>query len=164
MRRAEFSSPQFKWSDVNFETQTMRILGKGRKLRDVPMHPRLAEVLVARRAVSDDESVLGLGGSTRNVNYRLRKLLERVAVDGGNRPAHRFRATVQCSLYEEGVREDVIDSIMGWAPRTVRQRYYGRTRDEVAHDAILRLYRSDPLERKVPAKFDPAVSDHQVAA
>jgi integrase len=146
MRRFEFSSPNLTWSDVDFVNQTIRVVGKGKKLRKVPLHPRLAEVLLARKQKYDEETVLGAGGSSRNINYRLAKLLERADVQGGNRPAHRFRATVQCSLYEEDVREDVIDAILGWAPKSIRQRYYSRVRDETAHDAILRLYRSDPLE------------------
>src|SRR5205823_267616 len=107
-----------------------------------------AQILVTRKRKVGGEFVLGGGGSTRNVNHVLKKLLARAGVDGGNRPAHRFRATVQCSLYEEGVREDVIDRILGWAPRTMRQRYYSRVRDETAHEAILCLYRSDPIERR----------------
>lgn len=145
-RRFELS--QLRWEDVDFELGMMKIMGKGRKLRKVPIHPRLAGVLVQRKRKAEGELVLGEGGSTRNINTRLKKLLERAGVDGGNRPAHRFRATVQCSLYEEGVREDVIDRILGWAPRTIRQRYYSRVRDEVAHEAILRLYASDPIERR----------------
>jgi integrase len=144
-RRFELS--QLRWEDVDFELGMMKILGKGRKLRRVPIHPRLAEVLVQRKRKVGGEFVIGEGGSTRNFNTRLKKLLERAGVDGGNRPAHRFRATVQCALYEEGVREDVIDRILGWAPRTIRQRYYSRVRDEVAHEAILKLYASDPIER-----------------
>gem|GEM_PF-4484499 len=144
-RRFEVS--QLRWEDVDFELGMMKIMGKGRKLRKVPIHPRLAEVLVQRKRKVGGEFVLGEGGSTRNINTRLEKLLKRAGVDGGNRPAHRFRATVQCALYEEGVREDVIDAILGWGPRTVRQRYYSRVRDEVAHEAIRRLYRSDSIER-----------------
>jgi integrase len=145
LRRFELAA--LKWSDVDLEQATMRVMGKGGKLRKAPIHPRLAEVLVRRKQKNGGEYVLGDGGSTRNVNHRLAKLLARAGIDGGNRPAHRFRATVQCSLYEEGVREDVIDRILGWAPRTIRQRYYSRVRDETAYEAILRLYRSDPIDR-----------------
>ena len=99
MRRFELSG--LRWDDVDFENATMRVLGKGGKLRKVPLHPRLAEVLVERERKVGGEFALGDGGSTRNINTRLMKLLDRAGVDGGNRPAHRFRATVQCSLYEE---------------------------------------------------------------
>lgn len=149
MRRFELSG--LRWEDVSFEDAQMRVMGKAGKLRRVPLHPRLAELLIARKRKVGGEFVLGDGGSTRNLNHRLKKLLDRAGVDGGNRPAHKFRATVQSSLYEEGVREDVIDRMLGWGPRSIRQRYYSRVRDETTHEAILRLYRSDPIERQPAA-------------
>jgi integrase/recombinase XerD len=136
------------WDAVNFEQQFTRVRGKGGKLRRVPLHPVLAEVLAAqlhRRPGS--VTVLGKGGSLRNVNHKLAKLLKRAGVDGGNRPAHRFRKTVATVLAEEGVREDVIDKIMGWSPTTIRQRYYTRVADGSLYEAILKLYQSDSIER-----------------
>jgi integrase len=137
------------WSAVNFEGQFMTVRGKGGKLRRVPFHPVLAEVLAAQlRRHPDSETVLGRGGSLRNVNHRLEKLLARADVDGGSRPAHKFRRTVATVLAEEDVRTDVIDKLLGWAPTTIRQRYYTRTSDPSLYDGILRLYVSDPIERR----------------
>lgn len=133
---------------VDLEKQELTVRGKGGKLRKVPIHPLFAEVLTRRRSrFGADGKVLGRGGSLRNVNQRVENLLWRSGVEGGNRPAHKFRKTVQTVLYEEGVRTDVIDKILGWAPSSVRQRYYSRVRDEAMYDAILRLYVSDPVER-----------------
>jgi integrase/recombinase XerD len=133
---------------VDFGNRVMTVRGKGGKLRRVPLHPLLAEVFVSHfRRHPGHDTVLGKGGSLRNVNHRLGRLLERAAVEGGNRPAHRFRKTVATVLYEEGVQTDAIDKIMGWAPTSVRQRYYSRVADRTLYDAILRLYASDPIER-----------------
>ena len=65
----------------------------------------------------------------------------------GNRPARRFRKTAATVLAEEGVREDVIDKIMGWSPTTIRQRYYTRVADGSLYEAILKLYQADLIER-----------------
>ena len=60
-------------------------------------------------------------------------------------PAHAFRKTVATVLYEQGVREDFIDKIMGWAPSSVRSKYYSRVADNSIHASILRLYQDDPI-------------------
>ena len=149
---------------INLPKQEMTVLGKGGKLRKVPIHPFFAEVLTYRRQRSGDEgTVLGRGGSLRNVNQRIENMLERAGVDGGNRPAHKFRKTVQTVLYEEGVRTDVIDKMLGWAPSSVRQRYYSRVRDEAMYEGILKLYPSDPIERP-PSGLGAPVSTTGVAA
>jgi integrase/recombinase XerD len=132
---------------VDFSGQFMTVRGKGGKLRRVPLHPLLADVFVNHTRGSRAETVLGRGGSLRNVNKRVENLLKRAAIDGGNRPAHRFRKTVATVLYEEGVQTDVIDRIMAWVPQSIRGRYYTRIKDEAMYQAILKLYTSDPIER-----------------
>jgi integrase len=125
----------------------MTVRGKGGKLRRVPIHPVLAEVLLQHRLrTGGQQTVLGRGGSLRNVNQRIENLLKRAGVDGGNRPAHRFRKTVATVLFEEGVQTDVIDRIMGWAPQSIRSRYYTRIPEAAMVEAVLRLYQSDPIE------------------
>jgi integrase/recombinase XerD len=139
---------ELTWDAVAFEGQFLTVRGKGGKLRRVPLHPTFAEVLAIRlRRYPGAEKVLGRGGSLRNVNAVLARLLERAGVDGGNRPAHRFRKTVATVLYEEGVQTDTIDRIMGWSPSSIRSRYYTRIGDRSLYDAILKLYASDPIER-----------------
>jgi hypothetical protein len=55
-------------------------------------------------------------------------------------------------MYEQGVRTRVIERIMGWAPRRMHERHYLRVADKPLHDAILGLYRDDPVcNRQEPA-------------
>jgi integrase/recombinase XerD len=139
---------ELTWENVDFDNQFMRVRGKGGKLRRVPLHPLLAEILTNRlRRHPKSETVLGRGGSLRNVNTVLAGLLKRAGVDGGNRPAHRMRKTVSTVLYEEGAKPDAIDKIMGWSPTSIRSRYYTRVADRDLYDTILKLYQSDSLER-----------------
>jgi hypothetical protein len=49
-----------------------------------------------------------------------------------------------------GVNPRDIDKIMGWSPPTVRERYYTRTSPNL-YDAMCKLYRSDPIERRPDA-------------
>jgi integrase/recombinase XerC len=144
MRRAEMVN--LKWTDVSFDDREIKVVGKGKKLRRIPIHPVLLELLQKRRAKYPHAvPVLGLGGSLRNVNWRLGRLLKRAGVNGGNRPAHAFRKTVASSLIEEGARPNDVDKIMGWAAPDVKARYYVRT-NPALQDVILKLYASDPLE------------------
>jgi integrase len=146
LRRDELAG--LTWDAVNFDQQFTTVRGKAGRLRRVPLHPVLAEVMVQQlQRRPGSRTVLGKGGSMRNINHKLARLIERAGVDGGNRPAHRFRKTVATVLAEEGVREDVIDKIMGWSPTSIRQRYYTRVADGSLHEAILKLYQSDPIER-----------------
>jgi len=54
-----------------------------------------------------------------------------------------------------GVREHVIDQIMGWAPRTVRDRHYIRIAPQTMRDAILTLYQDDPICDPPQAPIEP---------
>lgn len=140
MRRHELAS--LTWGNLNTELRSVTVTGKGGKIRRVPLHPLVIDRLEPLRRGEDDPLVRG---TTRTLNRRLDALLDRAGVDGGNRPAHRFRKTVATSLTEEGVSPDVIDKIMGWAPSSMRARYYSRLPEKALQDAILKLYASDPV-------------------
>jgi len=86
---------------VDFTRQEIKLVKKHGKFRKIPLHPLLAEVWAAhlRRNPASKTILGGRGGSERNINERLERLLRRARVNGGNPPAHKFRATVQtCSM------------------------------------------------------------------
>jgi integrase len=141
LRRHELA--QLTWENLDPELGYVLVHGKGGKLRRVPLHPKLIEVLEPLRG---DPNTSITNGSTRTLNRRLDALLRRADVDGGNRPAHRFRKTVATSLTEEGVSPDVIDKILGWAPSSMRSRYYSRLPEKALQEGIMKLYASDPIE------------------
>ena len=58
---------------------------------------------------------------------------------------HDFRRTVATNLHSNGVVGETIDHILGWAPVSIRQRYYHVVQPEDAHAAILQLYADEPL-------------------
>ncbi len=144
-----------KWSNVELKQQQMTVLGKGKKLRLVPIHPVWAEALTIAKLTARNDYVITANRNfgNRPVTYRhqyeqLQRLLGRAGVECS---AHVFRRTVATVLDEEDVRESVIDEIMGWAPRTVRRRHYTRVRPERVYQGILALYRSDPIITEDPA-------------
>jgi integrase len=139
MRRVEIS--RLTWADVNFAGNTIRILGKGGKLRNIPIHPALGEVLIGSPPVPGQAVLRGRGGKPLSVTSLDRMMREL----SSTARMHDFRRTVASSLYANGVRSDTIDRILGWAPREVRSRYYVKIADEELQSAILQLHLNDPI-------------------
>lgn len=139
MRRNEVRN--LKWEDIS--PTSIRVIGKGDKLRHVPLHPALAETII-RQTPKGEYVFAGRNGIGPKAESTFFLLLEKVR---GNVSCsfHDFRRTVATSLCENLVPESIVDKIMGWAPRTVGRRYYIRTADQAMQEAILRLYANDPL-------------------
>lgn len=74
----------------------------------------------------------------------VRTFVDRAGVEVDS-PSHAFRRTVATVMYENGIRTRVIERIMGWSPRRMHERDYLRVADAPMHDAILSLYRDDPI-------------------
>jgi integrase/recombinase XerD len=141
MRRMEVQ--QLKWDDIS--PDSIRVIGKGDKLRHVPLHPALAEAIVVHsQPTSPYVFPASYGRSGPISQSALVATLEKVR---GNVLCsfHDFRRTVATSLAENEVPEGIIDRIMGWAPRTVGRRYYIRRADSRMQEAILKLYADEPL-------------------
>lgn len=135
MRRTEIRL--LRWDEVNLPSATITVTkGKGGKLRHVPIHPALGEVLGAGGEGSVLPSKTSLHDETLHKSVR--------AWAGVYTP-HDFRRTVASSLYANGVEPSTIDKIMGWAPRTVRSRYYVNIAPAQLQKAILQLYVDDPI-------------------
>ena len=140
MRRNEVRC--LKWEDIS--PDSIKVIGKGGKLRHIPLHPALQEVIVRwREEPTSPYCFPGRGGALRHQ----RSLA--VVLDQARGKVlcsfHDFRRTVATSLADNGVQEGIIDRIMGWAPRTVRERYYVRRADESMQAGILALYANDPI-------------------
>ena len=139
MRRNEVRT--LEWENVSADTITV-VNGKGGKLRHVPIHPALAEVLAdtprTTPAVFPGRDKVALSQTAMQGDLD--------AVRGEiDCCFHDFRRTVATSLVENDVPTNLVDSILGWAPRTVQGRYYVRTAGQRLQEAILKLYASDPL-------------------
>lgn len=145
MRRSEIRS--LRWDDggdgsvLRLEQQTIRVLGKGGKLRLVPVHPALGDELHKSRrepgafVVPSD----GANGVALETIQAMVKRLHPVFTP------HDYRRTVATSLARNGAPERVIDKIMGWSERSVRDRYYVNVAERELHSGILRLYADDPV-------------------
>ena len=144
MRKEEIK--QLRWEDVDLEAGTITTIGKGGKLRHVPIHPALAEELQHYKRPAD----LVVHSRRRRADGEWapladKTLYEAVEEFAGEYKPHDFRRTVASSLIQNGTPETVVDKIMGWAPRTVGRRYYIKVAGPELQRGILRLYADDPV-------------------
>ena len=105
-------------SYVDLPNSTLTIFGKGSKIRRVPVHPALGEVLkLAHENRGGNHYVLAtnriLPVSTSTMTTTVRRLVKTAGASGA---CHKFRKTFATCLDEAEVRESVIDQICGWAP------------------------------------------------
>ena len=144
MRRSEILN--LMWDDVKSEDGTITIIGKGGKLRHIPIHPALGEAFAER---TREPGTWVLKGQRRHGQPRptadstFQGIMS--CMTRGEYSAHDFRRTVASSLYKNGVDGDTIDKIMGWSPRVVRTKYYVNVAPVQLQKAILKLYSDDPL-------------------
>jgi integrase/recombinase XerD len=148
-----------EWRQVEFERWQLRLAGKGGKLRLVPLHPALTELLREQRARSRRrEQVLGTINGQRlaanTLGRSVRAIVDRAGVEVAQ-PSHAFRRTVATVMYEQGVRARVIERIMGWAPRQMYERHYLRVADDAMHQAIRGLYQEDPICERQQRSLQP---------
>ena len=139
MRRNEVRC--MKWEDIS--PASIKVIGKGGKLRHVPLHPALGEVIVRQPDPRSPYVFPGRKGAMRSetsIVYVLEQARGKVRCS-----FHDFRRTVATSLAENGVKERVIDKIMGWSARTVGGRYYIRVADTEMQEGMLRLYADSPV-------------------
>ena len=122
-------------------------MGKQGKRRTVPIHPELQRVLQAASGRAQKNPGVHLvesprGGMLNETTWR--DDLARVVGDRGY-SFHDFRRTVTTSLYDNGVDDALTDRIMGWSRQTIRDKHYRRVPSAKLHEAILCLYRDDPI-------------------
>lgn len=149
LRRSEACG--LRWEDIDFENRHLSIVGKGNKLRRVPLHPRLAAALAPHKKedgwVLPTEKWAGwtVNGETKQAGTKLdpdslhRSNSFWFARAGVNKGNHCFRRTMNSVLKEKGVSTEDRERIMGWAPRDVQGRHYTRFLDETLQDAIRKL-------------------------
>lgn len=146
MRRAEIRG--LRWDDgssdqsvIRLSEQTIRVIGKGGKLRLVPIHPALGELL-AECPIEPGRFVVPSDGKQGVAVQTIQDMTKRLSAFY---TPHDYRRTVATSLARNGAPERIIDRIMGWSERSVRDRFYINVADDELHRGILRLYADDPV-------------------
>lgn len=136
-------------SYVDFENDQLTVLGKGGKIRFVPLHPILRDKLLAWRGQNGAECVIESQKRTHlhhsTWNAEITGLLERAGLTGFEKRSHLFRKTLNTNLQRQGVPEHVLDALFGWAPTTVRTKHYSGVAPDEVRAAILKAYADEPV-------------------
>lgn len=140
MRRNEVRF--LKWEDIS--PSSIKVIGKGGKLRHVPLHPALGELIIRQTPDIVESPFVFPGRNGAKSESTFFNMLESVR-GKVHCSFHDFRRTVATSLLENGVQESIIERIMGWAPRTVGRRFYYSKADDVMQEAMLKLYADSPV-------------------
>lgn len=124
-------------SDVNRSSLGLRVMGKGRKVRVVPIPARVAALLPLWRQLSTNPRLVPRSSRTVRRWVRAAAVAAGVYLPVGN-AVHTLRHTYATRLIRAGVRLDVVQRLLGHARLSTTAVYLHSSMDDL-HDAMAAL-------------------------
>jgi len=138
--------------DVDVDGGTISVLGKGRRVRNLPIGSRSVRALdrylaVRGRHPDHDLPRLWLGTQGPLTAYGISELVKRRAKQAGigTIHVHQLRHSTAHFLRLNGMDDDSVKRLMGWRDRSMLHRYGASAADERAREAHRRLSPGDRL-------------------
>ena len=130
-------------SDLDFDTDVIHVMGKGRRARTIPFGAKTGEALRrylrarARHPYAEKTDAVWLGRKGALTDWGIRQLLDRRAEDAGVPKVypHLFRHTAAHEWLANGGQEQDAMRLFGWRSREMLGRYGASAADERARDA-----------------------------
>ncbi|AQU02571.1 hypothetical protein B1774_00320 [Dehalococcoides mccartyi] len=136
LRVSEMAAIQLK--DVDFDKETIIVMGKGAKQRIVRIGHKTQESILRYLLTRQDEcpalwlSTTGAGLSTEGIKVVVRELGKRAGLTGVRCSPHTFRHTFATQALINGAGEFEVQSLLGHSTLTMTKRYTASLRSEYA--------------------------------
>jgi len=122
-----------RWRDIDFENKTIKLYGKGKKERIVPLHPELEKQLLEYRKLYSGELVFDI--SRRRIQQIVEEAGRKIGV---KTHPHMLRHTFATILLQQGVDLRTIQVLLGHSKLDTTQIYL-TVSDVRKQEAIMKL-------------------------
>jgi site-specific recombinase XerD len=134
-RREEILKDKFTWDNVDFIERNITIIGKGNKLRVVPINDLVYEILYRRRNIEHRTVPF-----EHNYEYLFKKIAKYYqAANIKNANVHTLRKTFGSILVQKGVDIFTVSKLMGHSSVRVTEKHYAELLDKNLRDGVDKL-------------------------